>query len=236
VGYCVDEHGNVIDAGESECQSVDRQWVPGERPGGGCFIATAAFGSELAPQVQELRALRDGVIYRTQTGRDWFDEYWSYYLPISSPLAEQMNADQRLMELMRFSIVEPWLYYLRLALRRPDWDAVDLETLEPSLAEFLRSLREDMDAWIGKFPVVNDYSERDPVQAAHELNVVLDVIVRTGKLAYLSELIERGYLPLRFERSDEQRIVSILRYKNRTNEEVALILGGDAPGTRATAR
>ncbi len=31
-------------------------------PGGGCLIATATYGSELAPQVQELRELRDGKL------------------------------------------------------------------------------------------------------------------------------------------------------------------------------
>ena len=31
-----------------------------QQKGGGCLIATAAFGSEMAPQVQFLREIRDG--------------------------------------------------------------------------------------------------------------------------------------------------------------------------------
>ena len=43
--------------------------------GGGCLIATAAFGSELAPQVQFLREIRDNTILQTESGttfHDWF--------------------------------------------------------------------------------------------------------------------------------------------------------------------
>ena len=36
--------------------------------GGGCLIATAAFGSEMAPQVQFLRELRDNTVL---TNRVW---------------------------------------------------------------------------------------------------------------------------------------------------------------------
>ncbi len=36
-------------------------------PGGGCLIATATFGSELAPQVQQLRELRDGKLLQTNS-------------------------------------------------------------------------------------------------------------------------------------------------------------------------
>ena len=39
-----------------------------ERDSGGCLIATAAFGSELAPQVQFLREIRDNTVLQTQSG------------------------------------------------------------------------------------------------------------------------------------------------------------------------
>ena len=35
---------------------------------GGCLIATAAFGSEMAPQVQFLRELRDNTVLQTESG------------------------------------------------------------------------------------------------------------------------------------------------------------------------
>ena len=37
--------------------------------GGGCLIATAAFGSEMAPQVQSLREVRDNIILETESGK-----------------------------------------------------------------------------------------------------------------------------------------------------------------------
>ena len=38
------------------------------KEGGGCLIATAAFGSELAPQVQFLREIRDNNVLQTESG------------------------------------------------------------------------------------------------------------------------------------------------------------------------
>ena len=38
--------------------------------GGGCLIATAAFGSEMAPQVQFLREIRDCLLYTSPSPRD----------------------------------------------------------------------------------------------------------------------------------------------------------------------
>ena len=44
-----------------------------ESEGGGCLIATATFGSELAPQVQQLRELRDNTILSTESGTCIYD-------------------------------------------------------------------------------------------------------------------------------------------------------------------
>ena len=41
---------------------------PDDGENGGCLIATATFGSELAPQVQQLRELRDNTIMKTNSG------------------------------------------------------------------------------------------------------------------------------------------------------------------------
>ena len=44
-----------------------------EEEGGGCLIATAAFGSEMAPQVQFLREIRDNTVMTTQSGTSIHD-------------------------------------------------------------------------------------------------------------------------------------------------------------------
>ena len=42
--------------------------TPSTEEGGGCLIATATYGSELAPQVQQLRELRDNQLMNTESG------------------------------------------------------------------------------------------------------------------------------------------------------------------------
>ena len=39
-----------------------------KKKGGGCLIATAAYGSEMAPQVQLLREIRDNQLMNTESG------------------------------------------------------------------------------------------------------------------------------------------------------------------------
>ena len=51
---------------------------------GGCLIATATFGSELAPQVQFLREIRDNTVLQTQSGitfMTWFNQFYYSFSP-----------------------------------------------------------------------------------------------------------------------------------------------------------
>jgi len=41
--------------------------------GGGCLIATATYGTELAPQVQQLREIRDQKLMKTESGQSFFE-------------------------------------------------------------------------------------------------------------------------------------------------------------------
>ena len=56
--------------------------------GGGCLIATAAYGSELAPQVQQLRELRDNTILQTESGNLFMTTFNEFYYSFSPEIAD----------------------------------------------------------------------------------------------------------------------------------------------------
>jgi peptidyl-prolyl cis-trans isomerase B (cyclophilin B) len=56
--------------------------------GGGCLIATATFGSELAPQVQQLRELRDNTILSTKSGVAFMTGFNQFYYTFSPTIAD----------------------------------------------------------------------------------------------------------------------------------------------------
>ena len=49
-------------------EDIDKITQTEQPKGGGCLIATAAFGSEMAPQVQFLREIRDNTVLQTESG------------------------------------------------------------------------------------------------------------------------------------------------------------------------
>ena len=55
---------------------------------GGCLIATAAFGSELSPQVQQLRELRDNTILNTKSGMAFMTTFNQFYYSFSPTVAD----------------------------------------------------------------------------------------------------------------------------------------------------
>jgi len=56
--------------------------------GGGCLIATAAFGSEMAPQVQFLRELRDNTVLQTESGTSFMTGFNQFYYTFSPAVAD----------------------------------------------------------------------------------------------------------------------------------------------------
>ena len=59
-----------------------------EEEGGGCLIATAAFGSEMAPQVQFLRELRDNTVLQTESGTIFMKGFNQFYYSFSPIIAD----------------------------------------------------------------------------------------------------------------------------------------------------
>ena len=55
---------------------------------GGCLIATATFGSEMAPQVQFLREIRDNTVLQTESGTNFMTGFNQFYYSFSPAVAD----------------------------------------------------------------------------------------------------------------------------------------------------
>ena len=55
---------------------------------GGCLIATATFGSEMAPQVQFLREIRDNTVLQTESGTSFMTGFNQFYYSFSPAIAD----------------------------------------------------------------------------------------------------------------------------------------------------
>ena len=74
---------------ETSSSTVSTQTASSESSeGGGCLIATAAFGSEMAPQVQFLREIRDGKVMATQSGTAFMTGFNQFYYSFSPAVAD----------------------------------------------------------------------------------------------------------------------------------------------------
>jgi hypothetical protein len=56
--------------------------------GGGCLIATAAFGSEISSQVQFLREIRDNTVLQTESGSTFMTGFNQFYYSFSPAIAD----------------------------------------------------------------------------------------------------------------------------------------------------
>ena len=73
-------------------------------PKNGCLIATAAFGSELSPQVQFLREYRDNVIMSTAIGSSFINAFNAVYYTFSPTVADAERNNPILQELVKTGI------------------------------------------------------------------------------------------------------------------------------------
>jgi len=79
--------------------------VPDEKEkGGGCLIATAAFGSELAPQVQMLREIRDNTVLSTLSGTAFMTGFNEFYYSFSPTIADWERANPIFQDAVRITI------------------------------------------------------------------------------------------------------------------------------------
>jgi len=72
--------------------------------GGGCLIATATFGTELAPQVQMLREIRDNSLLQTQSGQYFMQGFNSFYYSFSPAIADLERQNPVFKEAVKLTI------------------------------------------------------------------------------------------------------------------------------------
>ena len=104
----------------------DGKCVAEKKEGGGCLIATAAFGSEMAPQVQFLREIRDNTVMSTQSGTAFMTGFNQFYYSFSPAVADYERENPVFKEAVKVTLT-PLLTSLTLL------NYVDVDTEEEML-------------------------------------------------------------------------------------------------------
>jgi len=82
--------------------------------GSRCLIATAAFGSELASQVQALRSFRDGFVLNSFAGENFMQAFNAFYYSWSPYVADAERGNSMLRATIR-TLIYPLLFSLDLS-------------------------------------------------------------------------------------------------------------------------
>jgi len=101
----------ALDAGEAaleaQIKKVQEEQQLGEDILGAflddCFIATAAYGTSSAAEIDVLRDFRDEVLLRSSAGRD----YVGFYYAASPPVASFIARHEGIRTLVRECVVDP---------------------------------------------------------------------------------------------------------------------------------
>ena len=72
--------------------------------GGGCLIATATYGSEMASEVQQLRELRDNTLLQTESGTAFMGMFNDIYYSFSPVIADYERENPIFKEIVKVAI------------------------------------------------------------------------------------------------------------------------------------
>ena len=78
---------------------------PGIPRGGGCLIATATYGSEMATEVQQLRELRDNQLLQTASGIQFMGMFNDVYYSFSPIIADYERENPLFKEAVKLAII-----------------------------------------------------------------------------------------------------------------------------------
>ncbi len=89
------------------------KWMTGNQFNA-CIIATAAYNSPFAPEVQYLRTVRDEKVRSTEIGNKLMNNFESVYYIFSPRLAYCMIQSKHLKSVIRWTIVRPIVSIIRI--------------------------------------------------------------------------------------------------------------------------
>jgi len=81
--------------------------------GGGCLIATATYGTELAPHVQQLREIRDQKLMKTESGQLFLNSFNEFYYSFSPLIADYERENLVFKEVVKV-VITPMLSSLSI--------------------------------------------------------------------------------------------------------------------------
>jgi len=88
----------------SESLETESEITDSENTGGGCLIATATYGSEMASEVQQLRELRDNSLLQTQSGTSFMNIFNDFYYSFSPIIADYERENSVFKEMVKIVI------------------------------------------------------------------------------------------------------------------------------------
>jgi hypothetical protein len=196
-----------------------------------CFIATAAFGSVIEPEVQFLRSFRDDVLRRTRAGEAFFDTYWKHYYRVSPPIVSAME-DPEVRQVVRWSMVTPIVRHLELFLKFPD---APLDAVPEPWRAFLLAMRDDLENWTGEVELPRTFTGLDAPAAAQELGILLRYALRSEarRADFLADLERRGEIPLAGSSCQLKTAAARLAQCGVRPQEAARVVAAPAAGPRS---
>ncbi|MDC0209682.1 peptidylprolyl isomerase [Nitrosopumilus sp.] len=94
----------ILSQQSSESKSTEENTNQQTEEGGGCLIATATYGSEMAIQVQQLRELRDNQLLQTESGTAFMSSFNDIYYSFSPVIADYERENPYFKETIKIAI------------------------------------------------------------------------------------------------------------------------------------
>ena len=94
----------ILSQQSSESKSTEENTNQQSEEGGGCLIATATYGSEMALEVQQLRELRDNQLLNTESGSIFMTGFNQIYYSFSPIIADYERENPYFKEAVKLTI------------------------------------------------------------------------------------------------------------------------------------